>query len=82
MTTCDVSEENSIVQTWIHLNVARRPKLAGFQKWPPKHKKQTEEFSLQDVIFMLLWTTAADQQSCLSQQSVQGSNIGTRCKSN
>lgn len=33
---------------------------------PPKHKQsQTEEFSSQHVIFMLLWTTAADLRSNL-----------------
>lgn len=65
-------------KTCIHLNVVRRSKLAGFRRGPPKRKQnQTEEFSSQHVIFMLLWTTEADLRSCLSQQSVQGSNLCT-----
>lgn len=64
------------VPTRIHLNFVRHSQLAGLQRGPPKHN-QTEELSSQHVIFMLLWTTAADLRSCLNQQSVQGSNLCT-----
>lgn len=67
-----MSEENSVVQTCIHLNVLRRLKLRRLPKGPPTHEQnQTEEFSAQRVIFILLWTTAADLQPSLSQQPVQ-----------